>query len=141
MKKLVVTGALAFMVLNFVACDSGYVEETRKPNDYIAEWNRVEKGIKAGEITLYTPKSYKSEKANTQPPYMILMSVKGEGSGAVFEPKRSDEVQSIKVNGGKCEIGESQKREIGLAILLKCPLESVSKIEIETNAGKFTYKF
>ena len=48
MKKLVLASVLAFVAAGFVACDSGYVEETRKPNDYIADWNMAERyGVKA----------------------------------------------------------------------------------------------
>ena len=134
MKKLVLASVLAFVAVGFVACDSGYVEETRKPNDYIADWNMaVERyGVKA-----IIPKSYKSEKPNTQPPFVILME-QGEQSGIAFEARRFNEIKSFTINGGKCESG---KIESGAMAQIKCDAKSVSKIEIETNAGKFTYKF
>lgn len=134
MKKLVLASVLAFVVVGFLACDSGYVEETRKPNDYIADWNMaVERyGVKA-----IIPKSYKSEKPNTQPPFVILME-QGKQSGIAFEARRFDEIKSFTINGGKCESG---KIESGAMAQIKCDAKSVSKIEIETNAGKFTYKF
>lgn len=134
MKKLVLASVLAFVVVGFVACDSGYVEETRKPNDYIADWNMaVERyGVKA-----IIPKSYKSEKPNTQPPFVILME-QGEQSGIAFEARRFNEIKSFTINGGKCESG---KIESGAMAQIKCDAKSVSTIEIETNAGKFTYKF
>ena len=134
MKKLVLASVLAFVAVGFVACDSGYVEETRKPNDYIADWNMaVERyGVKA-----IIPKSYKSEKPNTQPPFVILME-QGEQSGIAFEARRFNEIKSFTINGGKCESG---KIESGAMAQIKCDAKSVSTIEIETNAGKFTYKF
>ncbi len=133
MKKLVLASVLAFVAAGFVACDSGYVEETRKPNDYIADWNMAERyGVKA-----IIPKSYKSEKPNTQPPFVILME-QGEQSGIAFEARRFNEIKSFTINGGKCESG---KIESGAKAQIKCDAKSVSKIEIETNAGKFTYKF
>ena len=134
MKKLVLASVLAFVVVGFVACDSGYVEETRKPNDYIADWNMaVERyGVKA-----IIPKSYKSEKPNTQPPFVILME-QGKQSGIAFEARRFNEIKSFTINGGKCESG---KIESGAMAQIKCDAKSVSTIEIETNAGKFTYKF
>ncbi len=134
MKKLVLASVLAFVAAGFVACDSGYVEETRKPNDYIADWNMaVERyGVKA-----IIPKSYKSEKPNTQPPFVILME-QGEQSGIAFEARRFNEIKSFTINGGKCESG---KIESGAMAQIKCDAKSVSTIEIETNAGKFTYKF
>lgn len=134
MKKLVLASVLAFVAVGFLACDSGYVEETRKPNDYIADWNMaVERyGVKA-----IIPKSYKSEKPNTQPPFVILME-QGKQSGIAFEARRFDEIKSFTINGGKCESG---KIESGAMAQIKCDAKSVSKIEIETNAGKFTYKF
>ena len=133
MKKLVLASVLAFVAVGFVACDSGYVEETRKPNDYIADWNMAERyGVKA-----IIPKSYKSEKPNTQPPFVILME-QGEQSGIAFEARRFDEIKSFTINGGKCESG---KIESGAMAQIKCDAKSVSTIEIETNAGKFTYKF
>ena len=133
MKKLVLASVLAFVAAGFVACDSGYVEETRKPNDYIADWNMAERyGVKA-----IIPKSYKSEKPNTQPPFVILME-QGEQSGIAFEARRFDEIKSFTINGGKCESG---KIESGAKAQIKCDAKSVSTIEIETNAGKFTYKF
>lgn len=133
-KKLVLASVLAFVAVGFLACDSGYVEETRKPNDYIADWNMaVERyGVKA-----IIPKSYKSEKPNTQPPFVILME-QGKQSGIAFEARRFDEIKSFTINGGKCESG---KIESGAMAQIKCDAKSVSKIEIETNAGKFTYKF
>ena len=134
MKKLVLASVLAFVAAGFVACDSGYVEETRKPNDYIADWNMAEQryGVKA-----IIPKSYKSEKPNTQPPFVILME-QGEQSGIAFEARRFNEIKSFTINGGKCESG---KIESGAKAQIKCDAKSVSTIEIETNAGKFTYKF
>ena len=134
MKKLVLASVLAFVAVGFVACDSGYVEETRKPNDYIADWNMaVERyGVKA-----IIPKSYKSEKPNTQPPFVILME-QGKQSGIAFEARRFNEIKSFTINGGKCESG---KIESGAMAQIKCDAKSVSTIEIETNAGKFTYKF
>lgn len=134
MKKLVLASVLAFVAAGFVACDSGYVEETRKPNDYITDWNMaVERyGVKA-----IIPKSYKSEKPNTQPPFVILME-QGKQSGIAFEARRFDEIKSFTINGGKCESG---KIESGAMAQIKCDAKSVSTIEIETNAGKFTYKF
>lgn len=134
MRKLVLVSVLAFVAAGFVACDSGYVEETRKPNDYIADWNMaVERyGVKA-----IIPKSYKSEKPNTQPPFVILME-QGEQSGIAFEARRFNEIKSFTINGGKCESG---KIESGAMAQIKCDAKSVSTIEIETNAGKFTYKF
>ncbi len=133
MKKLVLASVLAFVAAGFVACDSGYVEETRKPNDYIADWNMAERyGVKA-----IIPKSYKSEKPNTQPPFVILME-QGEQSGIAFEARRFNEIKSFTINGGKCESG---KIESGAKAQIKCDAKSVSTIEIETNAGKFTYKF
>ena len=134
MRKLVLASVLAFVAAGFVACDSGYVEETRKPNDYIADWNMaVERyGVKA-----IIPKSYKSEKPNTQPPFVILME-QGEQSGIAFEARRFNEIKSFTINGGKCESG---KIESGAKAQIKCDAKSVSKIEIDTIAGKFTYKF
>ena len=134
MKKLVLASVLAFVAAGFVACDSGYVEETRKPNDYIADWNMaVERyGVKA-----IIPKSYKSEKPNTQPPFVILME-QGKQSGIAFEARRFNEIKSFTINGGKCESG---KIESGAMAQIKCDANSVSKIEIDTIAGKFTYKF
>lgn len=134
MKKFVLTSVLAFVAVGFVACDSGYVEETRKPNDYIADWNMaVERyGVKA-----IIPKSYKSEKENTQPPFVILMK-QGEQSGIAFEAGRFDEIKSFTINGGKCEVGKIENKAMAG---IKCDAKSVSKIEIDTNFGKFTYKF
>ena len=121
------------MAASLTACDSGYVEETRKPNDYIADWNMAERyGVKA-----IIPKSYKSEKENTQPPFVILME-QGEQSGIAFEARRFDEIKSFTINGGKCESG---KIESGAKAQIKCDANSVSKIEIDTITGKFTYKF
>lgn len=121
------------MAASLTACDSGYVEETRKPNDYIADWNMAERyGVKA-----IIPKSYKSEKPNTQPPFVILME-QGEQSGIAFEARRFNEIKSFTINGGKCESG---KIESGAKAQIKCDAKSVSKIEIDTIAGKFTYKF
>lgn len=123
-----------FVAASLTACDSGYVEETRKPNDYIADWNMAEQryGVKA-----IIPKSYKSEKPNTQPPFVILME-QGKQSGIAFEARRFDEIKSFTINGGKCESG---KIESGAKAQIKCDANSVSKIEIDTIAGKFTYKF
>lgn len=123
------------MAVGFVACDSGYVEETRKPNDYIADWNMAERyGVKA-----IIPKSYKSEKPNTQPPFVILME-QGENSGIAFEAGRFNEIKSFTINGGKCESGKIESG-VSAKAQIKCDAKSVSKIEIDTIAGKFTYKF
>ena len=138
MKKFVLTSVLAFVAVGFVACDSGYVEETRKPQEYLDKWNEV--ADQAGEVTI--PKSYKSEKENTQPPFIVLIG-QGNKGGVVFENKRVDEIQSFKVNGGKCEASKIRKDTSGRPAfaLLKCDAKSVSKIELDTSAGKFTYKF
>ena len=131
---LVVCGAMLF-----IACDSGYVEETRKPQDYIADWSRaVEQGFKA-----IIPKSYKGGKGNTQPPFIILISLEKQGA-ILVENKRFDEIQSFKVNDGKCEVGRTRNGssdEEPSAAEIKCDAKSVSKIELDTSAGKFTYKF
>ena len=62
----------------------------------------------------------------------------GEQSSIAFEARRFNEIKSFTINGGKCESG---KIESGAKAQIKCDAKSVSKIEIETNAGKFTYKF
>ena len=141
--------ALATLVAaSLTACggddDSGYVSETRKAQDYAYEtalgmpWDMLERAIKSGNMSLYIPKSYKSEKENTQPPFMMMTSVGGV-AGVFFETKRSNEIQSVKVNGGKCKI--ELERSFGLGGDIECDAKSVSKIEIETTAGKFAYKF
>ena len=146
--KFVGVALATFVAASLMACggddDSGYVSEIRKAQDYAYEtalsmpWDMLDKAVKSGNMSLYIPKSYKSEKPNTQPPFMMMTSAGGV-AGVFFETKRSNEIQSVKVNGGKCEI--ELDKSFGLSGDIKCDAKSVSTIEIETNAGKFTYKF
>ena len=145
--KFVGVALATFVAASLTACggddDSGYMSETRKAQDYAYEtalsmpWDMLDKAVKSGNMSLYIPKSYKSEKPNTQPPFVILME-QGEQSGIAFEARRFNEIKSFTINGGKCESG---KIESGAMAQIKCDAKSVSTIEIETNAGKFTYKF
>lgn len=145
MKKFVVASVLAFMAAGFVACsgddDNGYVSETRKPQDYITIWDEL-KGAEAKGAKFIIPKSYKSEK----PPFIMLMGGGDEHYIVVeniVKNKRFDEIQSFKINDGKCEI-EKIRRSGSTdpsVVKIKCDVKSVSKIEIDTIAGKVTYKF
>ena len=150
--KFVGVALATFVAASLTACsgddDSGYVSETRKAQDYAYEtalgmpWDMLERAVKSGNMSLYIPKSYKSEKENTQPPFMMMTSTSspiGVTAGVFFETKRSNEIQSVKVNGGKCKI--ELERSFGLSGDIECDAKSVSKIEIETTAGKFAYKF
>ena len=132
-KKIV----LAFVAVGFMGCDSGYVKETRDAENAIILLGQMKKG----GVSVRSPKSYKAEKPNTQPPLIVLAT--DSSSVILVETNRKNEINDIKVD--KCELSKDWKTsgdfEAVGAINIKCDAKTIDKIELETQAGKFTYKF